>query len=421
MSGTRTAPRVVLKYYLYRATSSVGFVSPIFTLFLILRDLSFTEIATLSTVFSVLVVVGEVPTGYVGDRIGRRNSLVLSMAFSALSLAGFAVVHSFLGFVVLYSLWALALTFASGSDDAWLYDTLKERLDEGEFTRVRGRGGAVNQWASALTMIAGSLLYIVQPTYPFAFAAGFNVLAVVVLFSMPKNRQYADGRSTDQLTIVDVLPAIRRRLSEPPLRSFVLYVGLLFGAIWAADEYIQPITVDVLETHLRAASVFGVSVPPEATLGFLYAGFALGSSVASYYADEIRATLGLRRVMLLLPVGTGVLLLVPAVVPVLAIPVFLAMKASNRALRPIANQYVNDHTESVERATVLSAASMVYALVRLPFYLLGGVVADAFEPVVAVAALGGAFLLASGATYLRGEPVPGGTGDAESTPVSARR
>jgi len=44
---------------------------------------------------------------------------------------------------------------------------LRERLDGATFTRIRGRGGAVYQLGSAVTMIAGGLLYVLHPTYPF--------------------------------------------------------------------------------------------------------------------------------------------------------------------------------------------------------------------------------------------------------------
>jgi MFS family permease len=136
-------PGGVARYYLYEATDTAGFVWPVLTLFLLSRSLSFTEIATLSATMAVLVVLGEVPTGYLGDRIGRRNSLVLGRVAAVASLVGFLVVTMSPGFLVLYALWALTFTFASGTEAAWLYDTLKERLDTDEFTRVRGRGRAV--------------------------------------------------------------------------------------------------------------------------------------------------------------------------------------------------------------------------------------------------------------------------------------
>jgi MFS family permease len=78
---------VVRKFYLLQATRSVGFVSPIFTLSL-LRDLSFTVVSSLSALPAAVVVLGEGPAGYVGDRLGRRTSIGLSIGLKAVSLLG---------------------------------------------------------------------------------------------------------------------------------------------------------------------------------------------------------------------------------------------------------------------------------------------------------------------------------------------
>lgn len=116
-------PAVVGKYYLYQATATYGFFWPVFTIFLLSRDLTFTQIGVLGSISAGLVVVGEVPTGYVGDRIGRRNSLVVGPVLLTTSLLGFVLAQTFLAFVVLFALWALGLAFRSGSGDAWLYET----------------------------------------------------------------------------------------------------------------------------------------------------------------------------------------------------------------------------------------------------------------------------------------------------------
>ena len=64
MSDSGGARWAVLSYYLFRVTDSVGFIWPVFTLFLLWNDLTFTQIGTLSAISAVLVVVFEVPTGY---------------------------------------------------------------------------------------------------------------------------------------------------------------------------------------------------------------------------------------------------------------------------------------------------------------------------------------------------------------------
>jgi hypothetical protein len=103
---------------------------PIFTLFLHHRGLNFTQIASLSIVYSLVTIGGEIPTGYIGDRIGRRTSLLLGSVFMTLSIGGFALTSSYLGFVVLYIFWSLSLVFRSGSGDAWLYETLQQEIGE---------------------------------------------------------------------------------------------------------------------------------------------------------------------------------------------------------------------------------------------------------------------------------------------------
>lgn len=64
----------VVKYYLYKSTKSVEFYRPIMYLFFLAQGLSFTQIAILEALYNLTTVLGEIPTGYVGDRLGRRNS-----------------------------------------------------------------------------------------------------------------------------------------------------------------------------------------------------------------------------------------------------------------------------------------------------------------------------------------------------------
>jgi MFS family permease len=417
---------LVRRYYLYRATITVGFVTPVFTLF-ILRSLTFTQFGALSALYSVLSVAGEVPTGYVGDRLGRRASLLLSVLFTVGSLAGFVVAEGFLWYAFLYALWALALTFRSGSADAWLYDTLDERLDAGRFSHVRGRGDAVQSWTGALTMVGGGLLYGLAPTYPFVAAVAFNSLGVLILFSLPKNRPYAergdgetdDDEASDRLGPLEALPVIREHLARPPLRSLVVYVGLFYAVVSVAQGYVQPMAVETLgplaaragipipEGGAVAAARSGEAGPALALgLGVLYAGLTVVSSVGGYYAGAVERRLGVRRAVLLVPLITAIALVVPVGVALLALPTFAAMRTAMPLVQPIATGYVNDRVGSVGRATLLSAVSMFYMALRTPLALGAGMVADATTATVAVGALGALFLAVGGAVWLLGDVAP---------------
>jgi len=428
MSDSGGARSAVLSYYLFRVSDSVGFIWPVFTLFLLWNDLTFTQIGTLSAISAVLVVVFEVPTGYLADRIGHRNTLAIGMGATAMSIAGFVAASTFRHFVVLYVIWALANALRHGAADAWLYEMLRERLDGDAFTRVRGRGGAVYQVVTAVTMIVGGLLYAVNPTYPFAASAVLSGLGVGVVLLMPQT-----AADADQPGVTDAVTTLRERFTRPSLRAFVPFIALFFAMVTTADTYIQPITVDVIERLSAAlapvaedavgADGSSLGIPEEATLGFVYAGFALAGGVASYNAERIRGWLGLRRALLAVPLVTAAALVFPLAVPLLAVPAFFLMRAATDLSKPLVNQYLNDRTGSASRATVLSAAQMSYAVVRAPLKPLVGVIADLTTPIGAVAALGGGFLLVGGAIVLIARSVvadaPAGAGESTSVEESA--
>lgn len=421
MFGTPDDRGLIRRYYLYRATLSVGFITPIFTLFL-LRSLSFTEVGALSALYSIVSVFGEVPTGYVGDRLGRRASLLLSVAFTVASIAGFVVAESFLWFAILYVLWALALTFRSGSMDAWLFDTLDERLDTDRFSHVRGRGDAVQRWTGAVSMILGGALYGLSPVFPFIAAVAFNSLGFLTLLSLPKNRQYAHRgaeKAPDRLGPREALRIVSDHLTAPPLRSLVLYITLFYAVVGVGQPYLQPMTVETLGPY---ASTIGLEIPPGGAiaaarsgeagaalafgLGVLYGVLSLVASVGGYYAGAVENRLGVRRTVILVPIVTAIALVVPAWLPLFVLPTFAAMRTATPLLQPIANGYINEHVTDVGRATLLSVVSMVYMTIRTPLALGAGILADAATATVAIAVLGLFFCALGGAGVLLGDIVP---------------
>lgn len=378
---------LVRRYYLYMGTVSTGFITPIFTLFLLFRELTYTDIATLSMVYAVLTVLGEIPSGYVGDRIGRRDSLIVGSVLMVASILGFVVVGSYVGLLVLYVLWAFALVFRSGSGDAWLYDILEDELRAERFTHVRGRGVAVQRGVTVLAMLAGGWLFSLDPRLPFVASGVVNAASIPVLLTLPRNPQFARGSSDEVLQIRDALAVIIEDLRVPAVAVVVVVVAVFLGAAGATDTYIQPIAVGPLGF-------------PEASLGVLYAAFTAVASVGAAGAGRVEEILGPRAPLLAAPIALGAILVLPVVAPILALPAFVLMRGGRPLVETLASGFLNRHVGSAGRATVLSAASMVYAAATLPFYLLGGVVADAISPVVAVAVLGVGAVAAAGLVML---------------------
>lgn len=388
---------LVRRFYLFQVTRSVGFISPVFALF-VLRDVTFTQYGLLSGLYAALVVASEVPTGYVGDRLGRRASMAAGVACTALSLAGFVVADSFAGFAVLYAVWAFATTFNSGSADAWLYETLEAHLDAEAFTRVRGRAGAVERWTSVATTLGGGALYAVDPRAPFVASVALNLLGFAVLATLPASEGAGESTSARE-----ALGVVRTAVASRGLRTFVPYAAVVLAAVGAAGGYVQPIGVDLFRAVLPPSLA---AVPEPALLGGLYASFTGVAAVAADRAGAVESRLGVRTAVLAVPAVVAVLLVLPAVALVAALPMFVARTATNPLFVPIAYGYVNDRVGDAGRATTLSAVSMAQGVARAPLAVAAGAAAGAYGAVAAPAVLGGVLLLAVGAAALLGPTAP---------------
>ncbi|MFT4890504.1 MAG: hypothetical protein ACI9YT_001420 [Halobacteriales archaeon] len=412
----------ILKYYAYVATGAAWFIVPIWTLFLLEQGLSYTQLAILNGVWWTATVLGEVPTGYVGDRIGRRNSLLLGSLTSVVAVLAFGQMSSFWGILAVYVVWGVGTTFRSGADSAWLYDTLAEDTDEEAFTRIKGRGSSIRLAVMAGSAAVGGYLAAVDMYAPFVATAAVVAVGATVTLTMPKNRAYreecrggaketpADCPDADAFGPRDAIPVIRDTLAAPPLRSFVVAVGAFYAIAWSAGMYTQPIAEDV--AFRLGMDEAGMT----AMLGWLYAGFSAVSAVVTFYADRLEAAIGAQVWVRVAPALLGLAFLLASLVPVLAVPAFFLMRALLNATDVLKDRYVNDRTESLGRATVLSAASMLFGLARVPFRLLSGVVGDLTAPLTAVGIIGALLVLSATLVVLRyGIDVPAGTPGEERT------
>ena len=116
-------------FYLFRLLATSYLYVPIFMLFQEARGLSFFERLALGGLYSAVVVLVEVPTGVMADRIGRRRSMMLgAMAMVGSCLLAYRA-DGFVDFAVAEGLAALSMALCSGADSAYLFDRFVAMLE----------------------------------------------------------------------------------------------------------------------------------------------------------------------------------------------------------------------------------------------------------------------------------------------------
>lgn len=375
------------RYYLFVMASTESFVNPILVLFMLEQGLSYTQIGLVNGMWWVAWIVSEIPTGYLGDRFGRKNSLLAGTTLKVIAITGFGFSSTFGQILAFQALWAISVTLRTGALSAWLYDMLQQQYDTEEFTRIQGRGSTLGLLLGTAGAVIGGWLGEAGFTLPFLLAAGVTVIGIPVVWSFPSIRVDADPPS-----IQETKTLLRDEFTKPPLRSFVLYTGVFTGTTYMVyNLFVQPVSTDLgLNKEL---------------LGWFYGLLTLASAAGSYSSDWLKTKFGVKRVVIALPLLLSLAFLAPVVFPVLALPMFVLMQSSAKITAIFRRQYVNDHTESVGRTTVLSAASMVYGLIALPIEVGFGLIGDAIGQIPAIAVGGGLVAVSSIAILLLEPPV----------------
>jgi MFS family permease len=387
-------PSFILTYYLYMATLSAGFVYPITTQYKLWRGLSYAQVGVVGAVFMGTWVLSELPTGYLGDRFGRRRLLLASSGLNAVVMVGLAVSRTFPAFVVATFGWAVAFSMRSGAGSAWLYDLLRERLDAGKYARVQGTGLAIMLGFTAIASVAGGYLAAWGWPFPYLVNGVWFALGVPVLLALPSDPTVGteDQSGSGVLSPREAAASIRTVVTQAPLRSFVFYFAAFFAFFEMVDLYIQPVAVAV-----------GLSRPD---LGYLYAGFYVAAAVVSHNTGRIRRHVGVRTWFLTVPFAVAGAFLAIELLPLVAIPAFVLLKIASRVSSPLMEQYVNDHLDADGRATGVSAVTMVGGLAAMLSRTVAGAVAEVVGPVSMVVLFAGALVVLLSVLALVESPVP---------------
>jgi MFS family permease len=343
-------------FYAFLFLMELGFWFGIWIKYLtVTRELELKYILLMDLPFWLAVAALEAPFGALADRIGHSRVLAIGAGVYALTIAGFGFTTNYWMLFADYMLWAIAMACRSGADQALLYDSFKQAGDEARFPKVVGRGFAIAISAGTSGVILGGVLaaytsmaFTVQVSFIGPLVAMFIALAMIEPHVEHERPHYLEN--------------LKRGFSfawkTPQVRYTVLLGSTVMMAAFAPVILIQPFLIE----HDVRTGLFGVYQAP----------LRLAAVVAAIMAHRVAARTGAPWMFALACVGmvlafTGL----SAVDRVGMFALFAVPALIQGFMRPTIDTYLNQHTPSETRATVLSVSSLVLSL-QVAF----------FEPVV---------------------------------------
>ncbi|MFK7906207.1 MAG: MFS transporter [Chitinophagales bacterium] len=340
----------IYKLYWLKISKWFLLVMPIIVLFYQDSGLDIQAVMTIQSIFSIAVVLMEVPSGYMGDVLGRRKSLIVGSILIFVGYVFYCLTSSFFGFLVAAITLGIGTSFISGSDSALLYDTLL-RLDRtSEYVKLEGKYYAVGNFAEAIAGVLGGLLAAqFSLVFPFYCQAVVSVIGIFAAISLvePERTQVFSNKSNWQ-NIKQTIHYVFVENQE--LKWLMIYASLMAGATITVAWFAQP--------YFLFAEV------PLVYYGILWTALNLTVGVASWFAHKVENRLTAFGLM----VGVFVLIvggyLGAALSPAMVGIVFLFVVYIGRGIvTPTFNNFINKHASSDMRATVLSIRSFMFRLI----------------------------------------------------------
>lgn len=165
--------KVGRRFIWYKGLKEISLIYPVYTLFFEAAGLPLSQISLLLALWSIPVVMLEVPSGVLSDRWSRKYMILLSCLLKAACFLFWAIHPSFLFFALGFLCWGVSEAFASGSEEALLFESLQSQGKEDSFERVYGKAMAASGIGVALSCFSGGYL---------AHAMGFRMVVMLSLF-----------------------------------------------------------------------------------------------------------------------------------------------------------------------------------------------------------------------------------------------
>jgi len=163
---------------------SVAIPLPVFVLFMQARGVDLFQLGIIMGVYSIVIVLLELPTGGLADAIGRKVVALLAHSISLVSGIVMFFSFSFEGFLLAMVLNGVGRALASGSLDAWFVDSLEEAEPGIDLQPALAQAGTVSLLALGLGTLIGGFLPRFFSWLPAEGTALFTPLSTTLILSL---------------------------------------------------------------------------------------------------------------------------------------------------------------------------------------------------------------------------------------------
>jgi MFS family permease len=358
----------ILLLYIFSFFKNMLFFGAVAVPFYLHRiGLDYTGMFILEAIFSLSMIVFEIPTGVVADRWGRKISLFLGSCFFGAGFLLFGIFTPYYMLIIAEIICALGMTLLSGADRAIVYEILKDAGRTHKAGTVMARYDAAGTAGMLIGFPAGSL-FTGSGIVPYNSALGIVFIAtaaavftggLIVLFV----KEGPFEKSTKN-PMKQGLDGFLNILKIPDLRLFSFNYAFISSLTFFMFWFYQSL--------LMANNV------PVSYMGIVASALNLTAMILLLFTPMAEKSIGIKNTLFLSSIIPGVLYLLLSFIsgPVMAFIAIFGITNMKIFRAPLLNALMIEMIESTDRATVLSGVSMIERISTTILYPLAGILSD---------------------------------------------
>jgi len=333
------------KYYVFSFLTEFTIYLPFIVYYFQELGFSLGQIAMLQAISAITVFIFEIPSGYIADKIGRKNSLIMGVIFQLIGVIILYNSQNYLMLIIAHIFNGLSWAFVSGADSALIYDSLILLKRESEYKRIGGKANFFGEIAIIISAILGSLIvgFGIKQTILLTLI-GYTIL-VFVTFSFVEPPREITKKHKIHEEVSDLFAIVKKSLHNKKLLGLFCYSFIILGISSTVFVIYQP--------YFRATTL------PLQYYGYIFAAFSIFAAFTALKAHDIEKKIGVYWSLLLMPLFLVGALIGASLVFMWAGFMFFFLRELVRGyIYPVIGDYTNRIISSNERATVLSIGSM---------------------------------------------------------------
>ena len=310
-------------------------------------------------------LIMQLPTGAFADIVGKRKAMMIGGSLFALGLTVYSRATTFPMFMLYAIIFGIAEAFIDGTREALIYDTLREEHKEEQFSFITSKLSMIFQIAlSMATLIGGfigafSYVYVIWMT-----AASFIGVTLASFFF---REPHID---TEKFTLSNYIHKTKQGMKEliknPHIKKISLFYILIGSVSWIC---VFSLNMILLTSASFSSKEIGVAI----SIGRIFNSFILFGLISK------TAFFNRTRTFIVLPIVLAAGLIPVILLPkwFILFPIITTMFMSN-ARWNILGRYTNAEFEPRNRATAISALTMVVNLLYVLVMSIVGIVIERF-------------------------------------------